>query len=42
MFPAASRQFDRVISLPIYPDMNDVAVDRVIDVVIDVLSRFQR
>ena len=42
MFPAASRQFDRVISLPIYPDMNDVAVDRVIEVVIDVLSRFRR
>ena len=42
MFPVASQQFFRVISLPIYPDMTDGAVDRVIDAVIDVASTYKR
>lgn len=35
MFPVASREFERVISLPIYPDMDDMVVARVIDSVLD-------
>jgi dTDP-4-amino-4,6-dideoxygalactose transaminase len=42
MFPVSSAEFNRVVSLPIYPDLDDQAVDRVIEVVIDLLSRFQR
>jgi dTDP-4-amino-4,6-dideoxygalactose transaminase len=41
MLPVASREFARVVSLPIYPDLDDRAVDRVIEVVLDVLSHFQ-
>jgi dTDP-4-amino-4,6-dideoxygalactose transaminase len=42
MFPVASREFARVVSLPIYPGLDDRAVDRVIEVVLDVLSQVQR
>jgi dTDP-4-amino-4,6-dideoxygalactose transaminase len=42
MFPISSREFARVVSLPIYPDLDDRAIDRVIDVALDVLSKFQR
>jgi dTDP-4-amino-4,6-dideoxygalactose transaminase len=42
MFPVASREFFRVISLPIYPDMTDGTVDRVIDAVTDVASTYKR
>ena len=42
MFPVASRECFRVISLPIYPDMTDGTVDRVIDAVTDVASTYKR
>ena len=42
MFPAASREFARVVSLPIYPDMDDRAVDRVIEVVLEVSAQYRR
>jgi dTDP-4-amino-4,6-dideoxygalactose transaminase len=40
MFPVASREFERVVSLPIYPSMNDVAVQRVIETVFEVVGVF--
>ena len=42
MFPVASREFPRVISLPIYPDMTDAMVDRVIEAVLEISSRYRR
>jgi dTDP-4-amino-4,6-dideoxygalactose transaminase len=42
MFPVASREFPRVISLPIYPDMTDGMVDRVIDGVKDIVAKHLR
>jgi dTDP-4-amino-4,6-dideoxygalactose transaminase len=42
MFPVASREFPRVISLPIYPDMTDDMVDRVIDGVKDIVAKHLR
>jgi dTDP-4-amino-4,6-dideoxygalactose transaminase len=42
MFPAASREFARVISLPIYPDMDGSAVDRVIEVVLEIAAQYRR
>lgn len=42
MFPVASREFPRVISLPIYPDMTDDVVDRVIDGVKDIVAKHLR
>jgi len=42
MFPVASREFPRVISLPIYPDMTEDMVDRVIDAVSEIVSRYKR
>jgi dTDP-4-amino-4,6-dideoxygalactose transaminase len=42
MFPVASREFPRVISLPIYPDMTDDMVDRVIDDVKDIVAKHLR
>ncbi|MPZ57888.1 MAG: aminotransferase class I/II-fold pyridoxal phosphate-dependent enzyme [Rhizobiales bacterium] len=42
MFPVASREFTRVVSLPIYPDMTDGMVDRVIEVVTEVASKCRR
>ena len=29
-FPVASKEYDRVVSLPIYPSMNNIQVDTVI------------
>lgn len=40
MFPVASREFERVVSLPIYPSMDDTAVQRVIETVLDVAGAF--
>lgn len=37
-FPHASLQFERVVSLPLFSSMTDGQVDRVIDVVTDVLT----
>lgn len=39
-FPVASREFERVVSLPIYPDMDDQMVQRVIDVVLETAGIF--
>ncbi len=41
-FPVATREFARVISLPIYPDMDDGMVQRVIDAVLDVAGQHGR
>jgi perosamine synthetase len=37
-FPIASTEFNRFLSLPIYPAMSDADVDRVIDAVVDVVE----
>src|SRR5262249_8145339 len=42
MFPVASSEFFRVISLPIYPDMTDSTVNCVIDAVTDVALTYKR
>lgn len=42
MFPVASHEFARVVSLPIYPDMDDTSVDRVIGAAADIADRFKR
>lgn len=42
MFPVATREFERVVSLPIYPKMTDSDILRVIQAVEDVLSKFGR
>lgn len=39
-FPVASREFERVVSLPIYPDMDDDMVQRVITSVCEILQSF--
>jgi perosamine synthetase len=41
-FPVASGVFPRLLSLPIYPGMNDENVDRVISVLTDILKRAKR
>lgn len=41
-FPVATREFERVVSLPIYPDMTDDMVQRVIDAVSGVVSAHGR
>jgi len=41
-FPIASSIFPRLLSLPIYPGMNEENVDRVISVLTDVLNRAKR
>jgi dTDP-4-amino-4,6-dideoxygalactose transaminase len=40
--PIATREFARVISLPIFPDMTADMVQRVIDVVLDISSQSRR
>jgi UDP-4-amino-4-deoxy-L-arabinose-oxoglutarate aminotransferase len=40
--PVATREFARVVSLPIYPDMTAEMVQRVIDVVLDISSHLRR
>lgn len=40
MFPVASREFERVVSLPIYPSMTDEDVEWVIDSVNSILDKF--
>lgn len=39
-FPVATREFERVVSLPIYPDMDDGRVQRVIEAVLDIADSF--
>ena len=41
-WPVATREFARVVSLPIYPDMTAEMVQRVIDVVLDISSQLRR
>jgi dTDP-4-amino-4,6-dideoxygalactose transaminase len=41
-FPVAFREYQRLISLPIYPRMSDQDVTDVIDAVTDVVNRFRR
>lgn len=41
-FPIASKEFERVVSLPIYPSMNDQMVQRVIFAVNEITTSFQR
>lgn len=38
MYPVASREYERVVSLPIYPAMNDMDTARVIEAVIAILD----
>lgn len=42
MFPVASREFERVVSLPIYPDMDDVMVARVIEAALNIADTYGR
>ena len=39
-FPIATQEFERVVSLPIYPDMDDPTVQRVIDAVMEIADTF--
>lgn len=41
-FPVATREFQRVVSLPIYPGMDETAVQRVTAAVLDVAEQFKR
>ena len=38
-FPVAYREYQRLVSLPLYPTMTDDEVSRVIEAVIDVVTR---
>jgi dTDP-4-amino-4,6-dideoxygalactose transaminase len=41
-FPIASREHERLVSLPLYPRMTDADVDDVIEAVTDVVTRYRR
>lgn len=41
-YPVASDVFPRLLSLPIYPGMNDQSVERVINVLTDILNRARK
>jgi dTDP-4-amino-4,6-dideoxygalactose transaminase len=41
-FPVATREFERLISLPIYPSMTDADVDDVVEAVADVCAKHRR
>lgn len=41
-FPEAEQSFERVISLPIYPSMNDEDADRVVEALHDIARQFRR
>lgn len=41
-FPVAYREYQRLVSLPLFPGMSDDDVDDVIDAVADVLERYRR
>lgn len=41
-FPVAYREFQRIISLPLYPKMTDQDVEDVIEAVFDVVRKFRR
>lgn len=42
MFPVASHEFERVVSLPIYPDMDDASVGRVVAAALDVAETYKQ
>lgn len=42
MFPVASREFERAVSLPIYPDMTPAMVARVVDCATAIAAKFRR
>jgi dTDP-4-amino-4,6-dideoxygalactose transaminase len=41
-FPVAFREYQRIISLPLYPKMTDQDVEDVIEAVIAVVQRFRK
>jgi perosamine synthetase len=41
-FPVASSTFPRLMSLPIYPGMTDVSVEKVITELRDILNQYRR
>ncbi len=41
-FPASERVYERTLSLPVYPGMTDVDVDRVLEAVIDVTRTYRK
>ena len=41
-FPQASAVFERIVSLPIYPKMTDIDIERVIGAVKDILRQYRR
>lgn len=41
-FPHAERQYERTISIPLWPDMSDGQVSRVIDTVLDCINRHRK
>jgi dTDP-4-amino-4,6-dideoxygalactose transaminase len=41
-FPVAYREYQRIISLPLYPRMSDRDVEDVIEAVVDVVKRYRR
>jgi len=41
-FPVAYREYQRLISLPLYPRMSDEDVEDVIEAVVDVVRRYRR
>jgi dTDP-4-amino-4,6-dideoxygalactose transaminase len=38
-YPVAEREFERLISLPLFPRMNDTDVDRVVEAVMEIVAR---
>ena len=41
-FPVAYREYQRIVSLPLYPRMSDQDVEDVIEAVVDVVKKFRR
>ncbi len=41
-FPVATGMYRRIISLPLFPSMQTAQVDRVIDVVTDIVAAYRR
>jgi len=41
-FPVAYREYQRIVSLPLYPRMSDQDVEDVIEAVVDVVKKYKR
>ncbi|HIC96460.1 TPA: hypothetical protein EYP12_07545 [Candidatus Bipolaricaulota bacterium] len=41
-FPITYREYQRIVSLPLYPRMSDQDVEDVIEAVVDVVRRYRR